>query len=509
MSSAEKVVVSEQDFRKRFLYEQRDLLGQGGFARVYKAYDRQFEETVALKFYTNTDADKYDIISEMKNSRKFTHKNVIRVHDACIVRFINSFGVAEDVQVGILEYANAGNLSDFLQAGPSEEEFKNVVVGILQGLNYLHTEKGVIHRDLSPDNILMFKDQDKWTPKIADFGISKHVDVKTINLGNQKVSSELVGKMEYMAPEQFDPHKYGVNGRISTTVDLWAFGIVLTEIFTHATPFGDRNSAQNPMEIMHNVLNAPLPSQINKIPEPYRQVIQKCLVKKAGNRVKSAKELIDLLSVQSQPKRDSRVLVIITLAALLVVSGFLWYWYPWGVSREVQPVPSGAGRSQEEKMVLVSADQQNNTKEESPEPMQKLKNPNLPKDKITEEIQNRAPAKKEDENKAPASLPKVNGVQKKKELIQKLSTALKLLDNDIVDSRIRSNQINSYISEIFIHKQIPVILEEDGSISQQEIQDFLEHVVKTAGMEKRTWEVDGTLTKLKGDKISELKLSKN
>lgn len=518
MHNGEKVVVSEQEFRTRFVYDHSDMLGEGGFAKVYKAYDRQFEETVALKFYTKSDADKYDIISEMKHSRKFTHKNIIRVHDACIIRFTNSFGGTEDVQVGILEFANAGSLMDFLETTPSEEEFKNVMIGILQGLYYLHTEKGVIHRDLSPDNILMFKDQDKWIPKIADFGISKNVDVKTIKLGNQKVSSELVGKMEYMAPEQFDPQKYGISNRISTNVDLWAYGIVLTEIFTHTTPFGDRNSSQSPMQIMHNVLHAPLPAQINNIPEPYRTVIRKCLVKEAEKRVKNAIELVDILSVQVQPRKKNykALMVVGAFAALLMVGGVLWYFHPWEKNPQAQESPKvqeslpGAHNSNVEQVTLAHEEKPSVAEngESENQSLQKSAKTSLAEDKKKEEPIGKVQLKEVPEEEIPAFVPENDGVQKKEELVLKLANALKHLDNEIVKPQIRSNQISTYISEIFVHEQTPVILEENGASKQQEIQDFLEYVVKTAGVERRSWKIDETFLKLNGDKISELKLIK-
>ena len=350
MAEDEKIIVSEEDFRKRFVYDPSGWLGEGGFAKVYKAHDRQFDETVALKFYTKTDVQKYDIITEMRNSRRFTHQNVIRVYDARIVRFTNSFGVTEDVQVGILEYANGGNLLDFLDQTPSEAEFKKVMTSILWGLHYLHTEMRVIHRDLSPDNILMMRDSDQWIPKIADFGISKQIDLKTINLGGSGSSSELIGKMEYMAPEQFDPQKYGIDGRITTNVDLWSFGVILAEIFLETTPFGDRNTAQNPMQIVQNVLQNPLPSEIRSVPEPYQRVIRRCLVKDAKKRVQHSGELIRMLSDASPVapnKKKSKAGIVwgITLLLVALVGGGAWYYFQLRADALPTPTPGSLGNT--------------------------------------------------------------------------------------------------------------------------------------------------------------------
>src|SRR4030043_1303720 len=192
MSSLSDIFIPESDFRNRYEYNENDLLGEGGFAQVYKAFDKQFQEYVALKFYNKGDQGKYDVLHEMKDSRKFSHPNIIRIQDAFVVRFDHTGGHSF-VQVGILEYANGGNLRDFIQSKPSEEKFIDVLSGILYGLEYLHNEKRIIHRDLSPENILMYIENDIWIPKIADFGISKRIDF-TSNPQDQAKSTQLLGK---------------------------------------------------------------------------------------------------------------------------------------------------------------------------------------------------------------------------------------------------------------------------------------------------------------------------
>jgi serine/threonine protein kinase len=105
MSDTNEIYISENDFRNRYQYSQKDLLGEGGFAQVYKAFDKQFKEYVALKFFNKGEEGKYDVLHEMKDSRKFSHKNIIRIHDAFVVKFDHTWGHSL-VQVGILEYAD-------------------------------------------------------------------------------------------------------------------------------------------------------------------------------------------------------------------------------------------------------------------------------------------------------------------------------------------------------------------------------------------------------------------
>ena len=301
MNDTSQIFISENDFRNRYQYSQKDLLGEGGFAQVYKAFDKQFKEYVALKFFSKGEEGKYDVLHEMKDSRKFSHKNIIRIHDAIIVKFDHTWGHSL-IQVGILEYADGGNLRDFIATSPPESKFLDVLTGILSALEYLHKDKKIIHRDLSPENILMFIEGDNWIPKIADFGISKKVDILT-DANNQQKSTLLLGKVSYMAPEQFYPEKFGIHGAINTNVDLWAFGIILYELFKHKTPFC-ADSEDNPLKTIQSITNDPILG-LDEIPVPYRTVIQKCLEKNANLRVISAGELVSILngsSVESEPK---------------------------------------------------------------------------------------------------------------------------------------------------------------------------------------------------------------
>ncbi|MGD0756967.1 MAG: serine/threonine-protein kinase [Bacteroidales bacterium] len=291
MSDTSQIYISESDFRNRYQYSQKDLLGEGGFAQVYKAFDKQFKEYVALKFFNKGEEGKYDVLHEMKDSRKFSHKNIIRIHDAIIVKFDHTWGHSL-VQVGILEFADGGNLRDFIATTPPESKFLDVLVGILSALEYLHKDKKIIHRDLSPENILMFVEGDNWIPKIADFGISKKVDIIS-DANNQQKSTLLLGKVSYMAPEQFYPEKFGIHGAINTNVDLWAFGIILYELFIHKTPFC-AESQDNPLKIIQSITNDPVPA-LDKIPDPYRTVIERCLEKDANSRVINAGELVSIL----------------------------------------------------------------------------------------------------------------------------------------------------------------------------------------------------------------------
>ncbi|OWY24811.1 DUF1573 domain-containing protein [Sphingobacteriales bacterium UPWRP_1] len=281
-----------------------DFLGQGAFADIYRAYDVLLQRFVALKFYRPTDKQqtesKYDVLNEMRRmiQLQIAHPNLITYYDALLLPVTDSLGRSFPVQIGVVEYANG---KEYLQTGadlkafvarahPAEQVLKKIAGDILNGLLYLE-QRQIVHRDLKPGNILMHRlPNGEWTAKIADFGLVKNLqssDESTVNLK---------GTIEYMAPEQFYPNKYGINGRISTNADLWAFGAMLYEIFTGSLPYGKRSQGSSDAEIVAQADNFnanQLP--LNAIPQPFAQMIARCLVKHAAQRAQSAAELLDIM----------------------------------------------------------------------------------------------------------------------------------------------------------------------------------------------------------------------
>lgn len=279
-----------KEFRQRYEYNpETDTLGEGGFAKVYKAYDKLMKRTVALKFYRGDFGHKYSVLAEIKRAMSLNHPNLIRYYDAVQIKVPTGYDASNILQVGIMEYANSGDLNDFMRTFPSMENIKKTIGGILKGLAYLH-EHGMVHRDIKPQNLLINKEPDgTWVSKIADFGLAKQ-------LSDQKeLSSQLLGTMEYMAPEQFNPEKYGIKGTLGTNIDLWALGVILFETFTGDLPFGSRTDGESHEQVMYNIMRKDLGEDLNDVMQPYRSIIQWCLVKDANKRAQNAGELLALL----------------------------------------------------------------------------------------------------------------------------------------------------------------------------------------------------------------------
>ncbi|QCR21553.1 serine/threonine-protein kinase [Pontibacter sp. SGAir0037] len=295
------------DFRSRYKYNPKeDLLGKGGFSRVFKAVDVLLEREVALKVFNSEQSAKYDLITEIKKVIRFQHENLCRYYDVAILPTVTAFGEEEQVQVGVMEYLDGGDLKSYLSRHP--QYLNKLLADVLQGLYYLH-KKQIIHRDLKPQNILIKLEEDGPVAKITDFGISKALDEL-----QQDNNSALMGTVEYMAPEQFNPQKYGLNGQITTQIDLWSFGIMVYELIAGHSLFGSRSKHTSAERVMSNILGEEYLEKLKILPEPYNEILSLCLVKKVSDRVKSADILLKILDKSFSGNLSSSSIIISSAA---------------------------------------------------------------------------------------------------------------------------------------------------------------------------------------------------
>ena len=244
--------ISLASFKARFTYDpQKDLLGKGGYSEVYKAYDNDYKTDVALKIYQGDYSSQYNLLNEIRKYRRLQHPHVIQHLEAFEVNTGSQdlHGNTIKYQVGILEYANAGTLADLIKQGQltgstNAAKLESIAKDIIAGLEYLHRQN-IIHRDLKPSNILMFKEGEKLIPKICDFGIAKVMDNATA------VSTQLVGTVEYMAPEYFRTDL----GDIGKASDLWSLGVILLEAACGQHPFGKASEGFSNGQIINNILS--------------------------------------------------------------------------------------------------------------------------------------------------------------------------------------------------------------------------------------------------------------
>lgn len=273
---------------------QKDKLGEGSFGSVYHCHDILLNRDYAIKISKpiSTESDRYGLISEFSRVIDFQHENIVRYFNVFRLEGINGLDEKTVRQVGVMELVEGTNLQKEIEKGITDENhIREIALGVLSGLQYLH-KNGLIHRDLKPSNILLSIKDGKIIPKIGDFGISKMIETST-----SAGLSGIIGTMAYMAPEQFGTQ----DSRIGFSGDIWAFGIILYEMFTGKTPFGNEKT-HTQGEIMNKILHDALPSLIETIQEPFRSVILKCLQKDSSIRYQNAPEIITEISTRGTCK---------------------------------------------------------------------------------------------------------------------------------------------------------------------------------------------------------------
>jgi serine/threonine protein kinase len=292
-------------FFQRYEYNPvTDCIGKGGFSRVYKAFDKKLNRWVALKFYKHNEVgERYSPTAEIRRVINLDHPNICRYLDIEDLEKENVFGEKEITQVSVMELLDGGNLLEYYSTHPGEEVLRKLLSDVLKGLVYLH-KSGIIHRDIKPANILIRETSEGPVAKITDFGVSK-----ASGGGMTNHSSALVVSIPYMAPEQLNVKKYGIDEKISFNLDLWALGVTLFEVVTGKVLFKNRNNDSNE-EIMANILAPGLQEKLEELPPPFFEIVRRCLVKDARRRAQRAEELIELLcpSVELVPQQPVEIM---------------------------------------------------------------------------------------------------------------------------------------------------------------------------------------------------------
>ena len=287
-----------------------DLIAEGSFAEVFKARDQNNPERfVALKIYkegvakgsSNGSIDnKYTLEKEFQKVDGLSHTNIISYYGLDYIRSADALGRSVSYPVLIMEYASEGTLLQFLATNPEEKVVDKLIRQIIEGVGYLHRE-GTIHRDLKPGNILITKNRrDEPLAKITDFGISED----TIEENLEESLTEGVGTPHYMAPEQFYKKKFGVNGEINEQTDIWALGVIIYRILAKKRPFGHQSKDYE--TIREEILNAD--PDYSLIPPKYLSLVKSCLQKKAIDRPKTAKNLLEKLTEKQVIEEENTVI---------------------------------------------------------------------------------------------------------------------------------------------------------------------------------------------------------
>ncbi|MGH9726254.1 MAG: serine/threonine-protein kinase, partial [Candidatus Acidiferrales bacterium] len=200
------------DFGPRYRIE--SLLGQGGMGRVYKAYDKDLDRTVAIKVVRQGMMGDVDALKRFKQelllASKISHKNILRIHD---------MGEVGEIKFITMAYVEGQDLQRIILDNPKMpiERMLSFAQQLAEALAAAHSE-GVVHRDLKPQNILVAKNDQIY---VSDFGLAKSFEEGAVGMTK---TGAFLGTPRYMSPEQ-------VEGKpADQRSDLYAYGLILYEM---------------------------------------------------------------------------------------------------------------------------------------------------------------------------------------------------------------------------------------------------------------------------------------
>ncbi len=254
-------------------YKIEKLCGVGGMAIVFRAEDILMKRTVAIKMLKDdmaNDAESvHRFINESKAVAMLSHENIVNIYDV---------SVKEKQKYIVMEYIEGINLKTYVKrkGNLSLTEMLNIVEQILRALDHAHS-KGVIHRDIKPQNILVLKN---GIVKVADFGIAKLPDTDTLT-----ASDKAIGTVHYVSPEQASASK------TDSKSDLYSVGVMLYELACGKLPFVGDTPVQVAMKQVNEEPESP--RDVNpEIPMGLEQIILRAMEKSPETRYQSAKQMM-------------------------------------------------------------------------------------------------------------------------------------------------------------------------------------------------------------------------
>ncbi len=254
-------------------YEITELIGIGGMANVYKAYDVIENRVVAVKILREEYMGNEEMRRRFKNESKamavLNHSNVMRVYDV-------SF--SDRMQSIVMEYIDGITLKEYIeqQGSLKWKEAVHFTVQTLRALQHAH-DKGIVHRDIKPQNIMLLSD---GTIKITDFGIARFARSETCTL-----TDKAIGSVHYISPEQ------AAGAATDARTDLYAVGVILYEMLTGRVPF----EADTPVSVALKQIQSTAipPRQINpSIPEGLQEITLHAMEKDITKRYQSAAQML-------------------------------------------------------------------------------------------------------------------------------------------------------------------------------------------------------------------------
>jgi serine/threonine protein kinase len=260
-------------------------IGRGGMSVVYRARDIRLNRPVAIKVLPPELA--YDpairtrFTREAQTSAQLAHPHIVPIYDV---------GEREGIAYFVMAIVTGGNLADLLAREPRLPlpQVRKILTEIAEALHYAHL-RGVIHRDIKPDNILL--DGESGRVMVTDFGIARAIEAGT----RLTVTGSAVGTPTYMSPEQAMGERE-LDGRS----DIYSLGILAYQMLTGRVPF----TAGNAMALLLKHVGEqprPIAELRPDTPRALREAIDRALMKEPEDRWPSAAALRDALVANEMP----------------------------------------------------------------------------------------------------------------------------------------------------------------------------------------------------------------
>ena len=253
-------------------YKIESVVGIGGMAVVYKAYDQQLMRDVAVKVLRDDVAMDAESRKQFRNEyeavAKLSHPNIRAVYDVV---------ASGDTEYIVMEYVDGVNLKQYMKrAGALPwQQVLDFSIQITCALSHAHS-RGIIHLDIKPQNIMLPKD---GTVKIADFGIAQ------MDEDGAGSSDEAVGSIHYISPEQ------ARGETVDARSDIYSLGVVMYEMLTGSLPFKGKTVEEVAMQHFSVVPEAP--SALNSaVPPELEEITLQAMQPNPDDRYPSADEML-------------------------------------------------------------------------------------------------------------------------------------------------------------------------------------------------------------------------
>ena len=267
-------------------YELLEIIGEGGMAKVYKAHCRLLDRIVAIKILKDEFSKDKGFVEKFRtealSAARINHPNIVNIYDV---------GQEDDIYYIVMEFVDGKTLKEVIsnEAPLSVEHATDIAIMICDGVHHAH-EKGIIHRDIKPHNILI---TEHGMVKVADFGVARAISNATITYGNN-----IVGSVHYISPEQAKGEP------VNRTTDIYSIGCVLYEMLTGRPPFNAESAITVALKHIHD--EVPSPRKLNSnIPIALEGIILKAMQKSPSQRFSTAEEMRNaLLGMHGQMPAD-------------------------------------------------------------------------------------------------------------------------------------------------------------------------------------------------------------